>query len=121
MNDENAALQVRIIPLKIGRNVIAILRVIGHDEEDGFLAHLLVLVIGLAPFNDTKVEIVGIFLGVFCALAFLKLCPACCVGQYRMFHDVLGNSLNKRIIGNRLNKDRPIVVLWRCGDIHLKR
>jgi hypothetical protein len=52
VNHEHRALQVLIRPFKESRDVVAIFRVVGHDEKDRLLAELFVLVIENGQFLD---------------------------------------------------------------------
>ena len=70
MNKQNGVLQIGIIAFQIGPHIVAVSGVIRHDEKDGLLSHLLMLFPSLAPFDNAKVQIVGVLLGVFRALAF---------------------------------------------------
>ena len=74
----------------------------------------------LFPFLDAKLEIIVIFLGEDGAFSVLQFRAAGGVGQDWVFHDVLVNGFDERIIGNRLDKNRAVVMARRGGNIHLQ-
>ena len=75
--------------LQILGHIVAVPGVVGHDEQDGLLAHLLVFGVGLAPFDHAEMDIVGVLLGVLGALALLQLRPARRIGQDGVLDDIL--------------------------------
>lgn len=76
----------QVTTLQLLRHVIAVFGIVGHHEQDGLLAQLLVFLVDLAPLDHAQVDIVGVLLGVFddrfcsCALATArcKTSLACC-------------------------------------------
>ncbi len=121
MDDQHATLQIGICRFQISGNVVAVLRVVGHDKEDRPLAELLVLFVGLAPLNHAQVQVVGVFLRILRASPLAELGAARLVGQDRMLDDILRNGLHQRIVANRLHEDRAVVVPRRSGRVHLQR
>ena len=95
--------------------IVAVLSVVGHDEQNGFLAKFLVLTVGLAPFLHAQGDIVGVFLGVSRALPFREFGSAGGIGKHRMFDHIWGDGFNQRVITDSLNEDCSVIVL-RCGS-----
>ena len=121
VDDEHRALQLGADLFEVRADLVAVARVVHHDEQHGLLAELLVLGVALAPFLDAELQIVGVLLGEHGALALVQFRAARGVGQHRMLDDVLVNGLDQRIIGDRLHEDRAVVVPRRGRDVHLKR
>jgi hypothetical protein len=53
----------RVVSLQEGRYVVTILRVVGHDEENGLLAQLFMLCVDLSPLDYTEIDVVRPSLG----------------------------------------------------------
>ena len=68
-----------------------------------------------------KLQIVGIFLGDDRALVLGQLGAAGRIGQHRMFHHVLRDGLDQRIVAHGLHEDRAVVVARRGRHVHLDR
>ena len=65
---------------QIRGHFVAILGVVGHHEQDGFLVQFGMLGRRLAPLDHAQVEVVGVPLGVFRAGPFAELGPTLEVG-----------------------------------------
>ena len=121
VDDQHPALQFGTDLLEIGPHIVTVAGVVHHDEEDGFLAKPLVFGVALPPLFDAEREVVGVLLREQSALPILKLGAAGRVGQDGMFHDVLMDGLDERIVGHGLDEDRAVVVARRSRHIHLQR
>src|ERR1039458_9578696 len=121
VNDQHRALQFGADFFEVSANVIAIARVVHHDEQDGFFAELVVFGVADAPFLNAELQIVVIFLSENGALVFAEFLAADGVGQDRMLDNVLMDRLDERIIANRLNENFAAVVARRGGHVHLQR
>ncbi len=99
---------------------IAIPGVVHHDEEHRLLPQRLVVRIALAPLLHPKRKEVRILLREDGALVFVELGAAGGVGQDGMLDDVLVDGLDERVVGNRLDEDRAVVVARRGGHVDLE-
>ena len=77
--------------------------------------------IGFSPFDHTQVEIVGVFFGVFRTLPFRQFGAAGGIRQHRMFHHILRNRLDQRVIRHSLHENSAVVMFRRSGHVHLQR
>ncbi len=121
MDHERRILQLGADPLQIGADLVAVARVVDHDEQDRLLAELLVLGGALPPFLDAELQIVGVALGDDRTLLLGELRAAGGVGKDRVLDDVLSNRLDERIVAHGLNEDGAGVVPGRRRDVDLNR
>ena len=63
VNDEHAALQLGADFLEIFADLVAVARVVHHDEEHGLFPKGVMLGLALAPLLDAEAEVVVVFLG----------------------------------------------------------
>ena len=121
VDHQHRTLQLGSRLLEPGADLVAVARVVHHDEQHRFLSELRVLRGSLAPFLDAEPEVVRVSLGENGALLLVQPGEAGGVGQRGVLHHVLVDRLDERIVGNSLDEDRAVVVLGRCRDIHLQR
>ena len=112
--------QLGVAPAQVFRHVVAVARVVGHDEEDRLFPQFGVLFVGFAPLDDPQIDVIGVFLGVLGALLLGQLGAAGRIGQNWMLHHVLRDRLHQRIVGDRLHENRAVIVPRRCRHVHLE-
>ena len=91
-------------------------------NSTGFFAKLFVFRVALAPFLDAELQIVIILFGEDGALALRAVSRELAAsGKNGMLDDVLMDRLDERVVGDRLDEDRAVVVPRRGGHVNLKR
>ena len=120
MNHQHGALEIGICFAEVGGDLVAVAGVIGHHKQDGLFAELAVFVVGLAPFDHAKIEVISMFFAVDCAGSFHQPCAAGFIGQTGMLDHVLGDGFHERVVGNGLHENGTVVVAWRGADVELE-
>ena len=121
MNDEHGALQLGADFLEVFADLVAVARVVHHDEEHSLFAEGVVLGLALAPLLDAEAEVIVVFLGEDRTLAVGEFRAAGGVGEHGVLDDVLVDGLDERVIGNGLDEDGAVVVARGGGDVDLER
>ncbi len=120
MDDEDFSFDFGANFLEVLADVVAVFRVVHHDEEHSLFAELFVFIIALPPFLDAEFQVVRVFLGKHDGLVLAKLRAAGGIRQDGVLDDVLMDGLDERIVGDGLDEDGAVVVLRRGGDVDLE-
>lgn len=121
MDDQHLAFELGADFLQVIADVVAVLRVVHHDEEHGFLAELRVFLAALAPFLDAELQVFVVFLVEHDGFVLAQLRAAGSVGKDGMLDDVLMDRLDQRVVGDGLDEDRAVVVARCGGHVDLER
>ena len=120
MNDQHRVFQIGVVAFQVCGHVVAVAGIVGHHEQDGFLAQFFVFGIRLPPLDHAQVNVVGVFLGVLGALALYQFGAAGGVGQHGMLDHVLRNGFHQRVIRHGLHENRAVVVFGGGSHVHLQ-
>ena len=121
VDDKHRVFQLGVTALQIFGHLVAIAGVVGHHEQDRFLAGWQQLLVDLLPFEIAEMQIILVLLGEFGTFLLVELGPRGAVRQHGRFHDALADGFHQRVIAHGLDEDRPVAVLGGCRQIELGR
>ena len=121
VDDEHGPPQLGADAFEVRADLVAVARVVDHDEQHRLLAERLVPDRALAPLLDAELQVVGVALGKDGALLLDQTRAARGVRQHRVLDHVLADRLDERVVRHGLHEDRAVVVARRGGDVDLQR